>query len=121
LNRLRNAGKIKLAQASIQQRIDLVALRALENQRPLKRCRQEFQNAALYFRRKFPAGEQQAQIILASHGGSGGAGYVDRHVSQESVEARPLQIQGIRYATETLPKLTYSPQLCRVPFFPLDP
>ena len=66
-NCLRDAGKAKIAQAVVEQRVDVMIVGAPQNQQSRERRREQFQSAAPYFGRELPERQQQASLILPCH------------------------------------------------------
>ena len=54
----------ELAQVTVDERVHLVSVRAIEKTRPLQGSGEEFAGAGLLFRREMPAGEQQTEVNL---------------------------------------------------------
>jgi hypothetical protein len=66
-NWLRDAGKAKIAQAVVEQRVDVMIVGAPQNQQSRERRREQFQSAAAHFGRELPERQQQASLILPCH------------------------------------------------------
>ena len=82
----------------MEQRINLVAVSALQNSGPLQRSCEEFEDARPHLGRELSAGEQQAELVFASQSGLKAENAATRDFPEWLCAAafRPSYTQGIR-------------------------